>query len=75
MDGIESEFVKEIQQRPTEMEPRFVYADWLDEQGRPLQATYLRDEWELCRDNVPAVFSDYSQQESSAKLQQLEQLT
>jgi uncharacterized protein (TIGR02996 family) len=38
----EAGFLKSIADQPAERSTRLVYADWLDEQGRPREASFLR---------------------------------
>jgi len=39
----EAEFTRQILERPDDVTTRLVFADWLDEHGRKVEAKYLRD--------------------------------
>jgi uncharacterized protein (TIGR02996 family) len=42
MDETEQQLIAAVRARPTDPMARLVYADWLDEQGEPGKAEYLR---------------------------------
>jgi uncharacterized protein (TIGR02996 family) len=54
----EQAFLADIIGNPDDPGPRLVYADWLDEQGRPEQATFWRSEQAAALARVPRVFTE-----------------
>ena len=40
--SLEAAFLRDIHERPHDDTPRLVYADWLDENGRPERAEFIR---------------------------------
>jgi uncharacterized protein (TIGR02996 family) len=54
----EQAFLADIVGNPDDSGPRLVYADWLDEQGRPEQATFWRSEQAAALARVPKALTE-----------------
>jgi len=51
--GVEDAFLRDILAHPEDDTPRLVFADWLEENGRPERAEFIRVQCELARLNTP----------------------
>jgi uncharacterized protein (TIGR02996 family) len=49
MVSLEEAFLREIRERPHDDTPRLVYADWLDDDGRPERAEFIRVQCRLAQ--------------------------
>ncbi len=64
MDGMDDGFLRAIRDRPADALPRLVYADYVDEHGRPDEAAWLRADV-----RVATLFPDFDEADLAAVLQ------